>query len=116
MSNKHALQIRMDKHGNESPMVPLCEFDEKTGEFEYVDSVMRKKSDTRKVRKAQTDELKHRELGLRKHLARAGLEENFGKTGDSLTGTVSDKDLRVAKIQQEHTKIYIKRYRGNNHR
>ena len=65
---------------------------------------------------SQTDELKHRESGIRKHLARAGLEENFGKTGDSLTGTVSDKDLRVAKIQQEHTKIYIKRYRGNNHR
>ncbi len=106
----------MDKHGNESPMAPLCEFDEKTGEFEYLDSVMRKKSDTRKVRKSQTDELKHRESGIRKHLARAGLEENFGKTGDSLTGTVSDKDLRVAKIQQEHTKIYIKRYRGNKHR
>ncbi|MBO7656609.1 MAG: hypothetical protein J6S80_02695 [Alphaproteobacteria bacterium] len=53
---------------------------------------------------------------MKKHLARAKLADKFGKTGDSLTGEVSEENTMVAKIQQEHTKIYIKRYRGNNHR
>ena len=105
------IQLQIDKYGNENPKVPVREFDDRTGEFEYADPEIRKKSDVRKEHKKLTDELEHRRSGLEKHLSRAKLGDKFGKTGDSLTGKVSDEDAMVAKIQQEHTKIYIRRYR-----
>ena len=109
--SKNPLQMRINKRGETDQNAPLREFDELTGEFEYVDLESKKKSQFRKARKRIRDVLADKQEGLKKHLERAGLEEKMGKTGNSLTGKVSAENKQVAHIQQEHSKVYIKRYK-----
>ena len=107
------IQTRINKRGEFDLNAPLREYCETSGEFEYVDVELRQKSKFREERKRVCDVLAIKETGLKKHLERVGLKEKIGKTGDSLTGKVSYENTIVAKIQQEHAKIYIKRYMKN---
>ena len=106
------LQIRIDKYGKHNDKAPLREFDDRTGEFEYADPSLREKTTLRKDQNTLTDTLKMKQQGLRKHLKRKNLEDKMGKTGNSSTGEISEENKEVAKIQSEHAKIYIKRYRN----
>lgn len=85
-------------------------FHEVTGCFEYKDPELREIADNRRKNHIN-DILKNRLDGLKKHLRRAGLEENIGKTGDPSTAEVSEQDKKVASIQTEHAKEYILRNR-----
>ena len=111
-TDKPNIQIRIDKYGNTNDKTPLREFDCNTGEFEYTDPLLREKSDIRKTQKKVTDTLKLKQEGLKKHLKRANLNNKMGKTGNSSTGEISAENKKIAKIQAEHAKIYIKRYRN----
>jgi len=73
-------------------------------------SILRQKAMERR-RNSLPTELQNRLDGIRKHLRRANLEADIGKTGDSITGQVSEKDKKVATIQTEHAKEYILRRR-----
>lgn len=110
--NEPKIQIRIDKYGKKNDKAPLREFDDRTGDFEYADPSLREKASLRKDQNTLTDTLKMKQQGLRKHLKRKNLEDKMGKTGNSSTGEISEENKEVAKIQSEHAKIYIKRYRN----
>lgn len=90
---------------------PIRRYDESTGCYEYKDPELKKIANERKNNHDIKDELQYRLTGIRKHLKRADLEDNIGKTGNSSTGKVSEQDKRVAKIQTKHAKEYILRNR-----
>ncbi len=111
-SDEPKIQIRIDKYGKKNDKAPLREFDCNTGEFEYANPSLREKASLRKSQKEDKDTLELKQKGLKKHLKRENLEYKFGKTGNSSTGKISEENKKVAKIQSEHAKIYIKRYQG----
>ncbi len=88
---------------------PTRKYDEKTGCFEYLDVGMRKKAVERKKLKLATDELQNRLDGIKKHFKRQNLINHIGKTGNSITGNISDVDRKTADIQSKHVKEYILR-------
>lgn len=94
-----------------SEKAPVRVYDEQTGMFEYKDQELRKKAKQREENKHTGDKYQRRLDGLKKHLRRAGLEDDVGKTGNSETGKISEKDRKVASIQAEHAKEYILRDR-----
>lgn len=94
-----------------SENAPVRIYDERTGCFEYKDPELRKKAEERKKLKNIKDELQFRLNGIRKHLKRAGLENDIGKTGNPSTQELSEDNKKAGTIQKEHAKEYILRNR-----
>lgn len=90
---------------------PVRVYNEQTGMFEYKDPELRKKEEQRFENRDTGNKYQKRLDGLKKHLGRVGLEDDIGKTGNSVNGEISEKDRKVASIQVEHAKEYILRDR-----
>lgn len=95
----------LEKETNTSSHKPEYIYNEKTGEFNYKNSEFQQKADMRHKRKLENkDYLEYKLKRIKKKLGYAGLEDDMGKTGDSRTGEVSEKQKRVAEIQTETAK------------
>lgn len=90
----------------DSSKKPQMEFNHETGVFEYANKAMQKIHDLRRQRQAKEyDPLESKQRELAQGLRDIGFsEKDMGKTGDSITGQVTEKHRKIAASQIEDTK------------
>ena len=91
---------------SENNKKPVEKFDFNTGEAVYVDKNLQKIKELRqRLKNENIDYLAAKQGAISNSLEEIGLsKEGMGKTGDSSTGEITEKDKRVAKSQIEDAK------------
>ena len=91
---------------SENNKKPVEKFDFNTGEAVYVDKNLQKIKELRqRLKNENIDYLAAKQGAISNGLEEIGLsKEDMGKTGDSSTGEITEKDKRVAKSQIEDAK------------
>lgn len=85
---------------------PKLDFNPETGLIEYADKNLQKIAELRKrIKNSNIDLLELKAKSLSSGLEEIGLsQDNLGKTGDSRTGEITEKNRKIAKSQMEDAK------------
>lgn len=93
---------------------PELDFNPETGLIEYADKNLQKIAELRKrIKDSNIDLLEFKSKSLSSGLEEIGLsKDNLGKTGNSITGEITEKNREIAKSQTEDAKelmLHIKK-------
>ena len=91
---------------------PAMSYNPKTFTFEEVDAKIKELKEKRARLRGLNDPLANKETELKRGLEEIGLSaKDMGKTADSSTGKVSDKQRKIAESQIEDAKAFMLRKR-----
>ena len=99
-------QHKSDQKRSDNNKRPELDFNPETGLIEYADKNLQKITELRKrIQNSNTDPLEIKAKSLSSGLEEIGLsKDDLGKTGDSRTGEITEKNRKIAKSQTEDAK------------
>lgn len=93
---------------------PAVNYNPVTGAFDVADAKIKELKEKRARLRGLNDPLANKETELKRGLEQIGLSaKDMGKTADSSTGKVSDKQRKIAESQIEDAKILMSHYRNS---
>ena len=107
-------QHKSDQKRSDNNKRPELDFNPETGLIEYADKNLQKIAELRKrIKDSNIDLLEFKSKSLSSGLEEIGLsKDNLGKTGNSITGEITEKNKEIAKSQTEDAKelmLHIKK-------